>query len=70
MTPIQFWRGQHLYQIAPAREGAGYMGLCGGRVVATAPDPSGVMRALIKGAAWQARPKGPRQSPTQPFWTH
>lgn len=52
MTPIQFWRGRHLYQIAPAREGAGFIGLCSGRVVATAPNTAGVMRALIKAAIW------------------
>lgn len=53
MTPIQFWRGSDLYQIAPAREGAGFIGLCSGRVVATAPDAAGVMRALIKAAIWR-----------------
>lgn len=52
MTPIQFWRGQHLYQIAPAREGDGFIGLRSGRVVATAPNAAGVMRTLIKAAAW------------------
>lgn len=56
MTPIKFWRGRDLYQIAPAREGAGFIGLCSGRVVATAPDPASVMRALIKAAVWR-RPK-------------
>lgn len=44
MTPIQFWRGRHLYQIAPVREGVGFMGLCSGKVVASAPDAAGVMR--------------------------
>ncbi len=53
MTPIQFWRGRHLYQIAPARGGAGFMGLCSGRVVATAPDAASVMRALIKSGIWR-----------------
>ena len=53
MSPIRFWRGHHLYQIAPAREGRGYIGLCSGQVVATAPDAAGVMRALIKGAVWR-----------------
>ena len=28
MIPISFWRGRHLYQIGPAREGAGFIGLC------------------------------------------
>ncbi len=54
MIPISFWRGRHLYQIGPAREGAGFIGLCSGQVVATAPDTAGVMRALIKGAVWRA----------------
>jgi len=53
MTPIQFWRGRHLYQIAPAREGTGYIGLCSGQIVATAPDTASVMRALIKAAIWR-----------------
>jgi len=53
MSAIRFWRGRHLYQIAPAREGAGYIGLCGGRVVATAPDTASVMRTLIMTARWQ-----------------
>ena len=53
MSPIHFWRGRHLYQITPAHEGTGYIGLCGGRVVATAPDASGVMRALIMAARWR-----------------
>ena len=53
MTPIQFWRGRHLYQITPAREGIGFVGLCSGRVVATAPDAASVMRALILAARWR-----------------
>jgi hypothetical protein len=59
MTSIQFWRGRDLYQIAPAREGTGFIGLCSGRVVATAPDPASVMRALIKAAVWRRqKPRG------------
>lgn len=53
MIPIQFWRGRHLYQVAPSRDGEGFIGLCGGRVVATAPDAAGVMRALIKSSIWR-----------------
>lgn len=52
MSPIRFWRGRQLYQIAPAHEGDGYIGLCSGRVVAMAPDVAGVMRALIMARAW------------------
>ena len=54
MTPIQFWRGRHLYQIAPAHEGDGYIGLCSGRVVATAPDAASVVRTLIMAARWRS----------------
>ncbi|MNS23542.1 hypothetical protein D3C72_553610 [compost metagenome] len=53
MSPIRFWRGRHLYQIAPAHEGNGYIGLCSGRVVATAPDAASVMRALVMAAHWR-----------------
>ncbi|WP_438853060.1 hypothetical protein [Brevundimonas nasdae] len=53
MTPIQFWRGRDLYQIAPAYEGNGFIGLRSGRVVATAPDTAGVMRALILTSVWR-----------------
>ena len=53
MNAIRFWRGRHLYQIAPAHEGGGYIGLCGGQIVATAPDAPSVMRALIMAARWR-----------------
>ncbi|MBG7615335.1 hypothetical protein IWC96_08570 [Brevundimonas sp. BAL450] len=53
MTPIQFWRGRHLYQIAPARTGDGFIGLCNGRTVATAKDGAAVMRALIMSTRWR-----------------
>lgn len=49
---LRFWRGQRFYQIAPAYEGNGFIGLCEGRVVATAPDRAGVMRTIIKAARW------------------
>lgn len=52
--PIRFWRGQRLYQIAQVHEGDGYMGLCDGRVIATAPDRSSVMRAILMTARWAA----------------
>lgn len=52
MTLIQFWRGSSLYQVAPAYEGSGFIGLRDGRIVATAPDRAGVMRALILAARW------------------
>lgn len=50
--PIRFWRGQRFYQVAPAREGDGFIGLCDGRIIATAPDAAGAARALILSAAW------------------
>lgn len=50
---ICFWRGNNLYQVAPAHEGAGYIGLRDGRIVATAPDRAGVMRTLILASRWR-----------------
>lgn len=50
---IQFWRGKSLYQVGPAYRGEGFIGLCNGRIVATAPDRAGVMRALIMAARWR-----------------
>lgn len=52
--PIRFWRGKRLYQIAHVHDGDGYMGLCDGRVIATAPDRSAVMRVLLMTARWRA----------------
>lgn len=52
--PIRFWRGARLYQIAHVHDGTGYMGLCNGRVIATAPDRPAVMRALLLTARWAA----------------
>lgn len=52
--PIRFWRGARLYQIAHVHDGDGYMGLCDGRVIATAPDRPGVMRAILMTARWAA----------------
>lgn len=50
--PIRFWRGKRLYQIARVHKGDGYMGLCDGRVIATAPDRPSVMRTLLMTARW------------------
>lgn len=55
-APMRFWRGQRLYQIAPAYEGSGFIGLCNGRVVATAPDQPSVMRIILMTARWLAEP--------------
>lgn len=52
--PIRFWRGSRFYQIARAHGGDGFMGLCDGRVIATAPDRPGVMRAILMTARWAA----------------
>ena len=51
--PIRFWRGTRLYQIAHVHDGDGYMGLCDGRVIATAPDRPSVMRALLMTICWR-----------------
>lgn len=51
---MRFWRGQRLYQIAPAHEGSGFIGICNGRVVATAPDRPSVMRIILMAARWAA----------------
>lgn len=53
MTPITFFHGNQLCQIAPEREGRGYIGLRNGRIVATAPDRPSVARALILAARWR-----------------
>jgi len=54
---LRFWRGDRLYQIAPAKEGVGYVGICNGRVIATAPDQASVMRTVVKTGHWPlARP--------------
>lgn len=50
--PIRFWRGTRLYQIAHMHDGDGFMGLCDGRVIATAPDRPSVMRALLMTVQW------------------
>lgn len=44
---LRFWRGRHFYQIAPAYEGAGFIGICDGRVIAKALDRPAVMRTLL-----------------------
>jgi hypothetical protein len=51
--PLRFWRGRHFYQIAPAYEGAGFIGLRDGRVIAKAPDRPAVMRALVMTLGWR-----------------
>ena len=45
--PLRFWRGRHLYQIMPAYEGSGFIGICDGRVIANASDQPAVVRALL-----------------------
>lgn len=52
--PMRFWRGSRLYQIAAVHEGDGFIGLCDGRVIATAPDRPAVMRAILMTARWAA----------------
>ncbi|MDO9587615.1 MAG: hypothetical protein Q7J13_06740 [Brevundimonas sp.] len=53
MTDVRFWCGDRLYQVAPADSGMGFIGVCAGRIVATAPDPAGVARALILSDRWR-----------------
>jgi hypothetical protein len=50
---LRFWRGQHFYQIAPAYEGPGFIGICNGRVIAVASDRPAVMRALVMTLGWR-----------------
>lgn len=50
--PIRFMRGRRFYEVAHAYDGEGFIGLCDGRVIATAPDPAAVARAMIKSAVW------------------
>ncbi|WP_292072848.1 hypothetical protein [Brevundimonas sp. UBA7534] len=51
--PIRFTRGRRFYEVAHAYDGKGFIGLCDGRIIATAPDPAAVARAMIKTAGWQ-----------------
>ena len=48
--PMRFTRGGRAYIIAPAyaANDAGYIGLCDGRIVASASQPAEVARALIR----------------------
>lgn len=55
MISIAFWQGRELFQVAPAGDGAGFIGLCNGRVVATAPDRASVVRAVILSRRWRER---------------
>ena len=45
---IRFTRGRKFYEVAHAYDGQGFIGLCDGRVIATATDPAAVARAMIK----------------------
>ena len=55
MTALRFWCGDRLYQVVPAHSGEGFIGVCAGRIVASAPDPAGVARALILSDRWRRR---------------
>jgi hypothetical protein len=48
--PLSFMRGARLYQIARARDGAGYVGFRDGRIVASGAERADVARVLIDGA--------------------
>ncbi len=49
--PIRFTRGSRFYEVAHAYDGQGFIGLCDGRVIATAAEPATVARAMIKSIA-------------------
>lgn len=51
--PIRFTRGRRFYEVAHALDGEGFIGLCDGRIIATAPEPASVARAMIMAARWQ-----------------
>ena len=57
MSSLSFFHGSQLCQIAPERDGRGFIGLRNGRIVATAPDRASVARALIKAARWRGELK-------------
>jgi hypothetical protein len=57
MSTLHFWRGERLYQVAPAYSGEGFIGISAGRIVATAPDRAGVARALILSDRWRREGK-------------
>lgn len=56
MTPLCFMRGRRLYQIANAREGEGFIGICDGRVVVHDANRANVARSLIRGDHRQSFP--------------
>ena len=46
--PLIFTRGRRMYQIAPAyADGQGFVGVCNGRIIATADSPELVVRAIL-----------------------
>lgn len=49
---IRFTRGRKFYEVAHAYDGDGFIGLCDGRVIATAAEPAAVARVMIKSVAW------------------
>lgn len=51
--PIRFTRGRRFYEVAHAYDGEGFIGLCDGRIIATAPDRAAVARAMIKTEVWR-----------------
>jgi hypothetical protein len=55
--PLRFVRGRHLYQITPSHTGAGYVGICDGRVVARALAAEQVARALIQPTPTHREPR-------------
>lgn len=51
--PIRFTRGRRFYEVAHAYDGEGSIGLCDGRIIATAQDRAAVARAMIKTEGWR-----------------
>lgn len=50
---FRFWLGKHLYHIAPAAEGDGFIGICDGRIVGAAPDRPSIIRMILKTGNWR-----------------
>lgn len=54
LYPITFCIGVHQYDIDRTEDGNGFVGRStDGRVVATAPEPATIVRAIIKTMSWR-----------------
>lgn len=52
---ISFWRGDHLFHIAPAANGEGYVGLRDGQIIGRATDRPSVARLVLGATNRRAR---------------